>query len=200
MGLQYYIIDTETTGLNPAWHEMIEISIIRCSDKHQLTRHIIADYPERADLRALLICKKTKYDLYRGENKLAVVEKCEQFWNEDGLTPEHRCLIAHNASFDKRFCHALWEKVGKQFPVTCWLDTVKYIKTWAKKIGSTQKSFKLAAALDFAGITPLPGAHASGVDARNTYLLWKTAMDKGINHLSSIKRYPHNYEPVNNKH
>jgi DNA polymerase III alpha subunit (gram-positive type) len=191
MALEYYVIDTETTGLKAGFHEVIEISIIRCKDRHQLTKQIKAEHPERADSRALEVCKKSLFEITQGDDKEYVVDRCEEFWNEDGLTPEHRCLIAHNANFDKRFCHALWQSVGKTFSVVCWLDTVKFTKDWAKKKGVYQKSFTLEKSLKFADITPLPGKHAAGADARNTYLLWKKGMDQGVQHLSAIKRWPH---------
>lgn len=191
MALKYYVIDTETTGLSTEKNEVIEISIIRCEDKHQLTKMIRAEHPETAHPKALEVCGKTYADLRKGDNKESVVKKCEAFWAEDNLTPEHRCLIAHNANFDKRFCHALWESVNKRFPVACWLDTMKFTRLWIKKVGSTQKSAKLEEALKFAGIKALPGQHQAAADARNTYLLWKKAMESGVNHLEAIKRWPH---------
>jgi len=191
MGLSYYVIDTETTGLKAGWHEVTEISIIRCSDRHQLTKNIKAEHPERVEQKALDVTGRTFESILEGDDKESVVEKCEEFWEEDGLTPEHRCLIAHNASFDKRFCHALWESVGKQFPVVCWLDTIRFTKEWTKKLGVYRKSYKLASALEFAGIDPFKGAHEAGSDARNTYLLWKKAMDAKVNHLPAITRWPH---------
>ena len=197
MALEYYVIDTETTGLSADINEVIEISIVRCSNKHQLTKQIRAEHPERAHPKALEVCGKTLADIIKGDSKESVVKRCEEFWEEDGLTSEHRCLIAHNAPFDKRFCHALWQKVGRVFPVVCWLDTIKLTKEWVKKAGVRQESFKLSSALKFAGITPMTGEHEAGADARNTYLLWKRAMDNKVNHLQAITRYPHLFEPPN---
>ena len=58
-GLKFYVIDTETTGLKSGYHEMTEIGIIRCEDRVQLWRQIKCVYPERANIDALMITKKT---------------------------------------------------------------------------------------------------------------------------------------------
>jgi DNA polymerase III epsilon subunit-like protein len=119
------------------------------------------------------------------------VEACEAFWNQDGKTAEHRCLIAHNAPFDKNFCHALWASVGKQFPVVCWLNTMQFVKEWAKKVGHPPKKFSLEEVLKFAKIKAIGEAHNAESDTRNTYMLFKKGMELGVDHLTSIKRYPH---------
>ena len=74
-GIQYYIIDTETTGLKAGYHEMTEIGIIRCTDRVQLWRQIKCINPERASFDALAITKKTLSDIERGYVRGATV-KC----------------------------------------------------------------------------------------------------------------------------
>lgn len=199
MSLSYYIIDTETTGLKAGYNEITEISIVRCSDRHQLTKKVLCDYPDRATPMALKVTNRTFEDLLEGDSKDDVIEACNAFFAQDGKTPEHRCMVAHNASFDKRFCHDLWGSRRQSFPAICWMDTIKFAKDWSKKIGvlpevnpeTGNPSFKLASVLKFANITPMPGAHDAGSDARNTYLVWKKGMELGIDHLGAIKRWPH---------
>jgi DNA polymerase III alpha subunit (gram-positive type) len=135
MSLQYYIIDTETTGLKSDYHEMTEIGIIRCADRVQLWRQIKCVNPERANFDALAITKKTMADLERGYDRDAVVAECNKFFEEDGLTEAHRCIVAHNAPFDRKFLHALWESQGKAFPAHLWLDTMALTREYIKKIG-----------------------------------------------------------------
>lgn len=190
--MKYYIIDTETTGLKAGWNEITEISIIRCDDREQLTERIAVKYPERASAIALEITGKTVEDILEGESKLFVVDYINKWLEKDGLTPEHRCFIAHNANFDKRFCHSLWDSVGLKFPAVCWLDTIKFAKGWAAQVGNPPDSYKLQSVLKFANITPLPGVHNAKSDSQNTYLFWKKGMDLNIiNHLSMIKRWKH---------
>jgi DNA polymerase III epsilon subunit-like protein len=191
-GLKYYIIDTETTGLSANYHEIIEISIIRADDKHQLTKFIKAEYPQRASPEALKVTNKTPKDLLRGESKNSAVEAIDLFLSQDQSTPEHRVFVAHNAPFDRRFCHALWSSVNKIFPANCWLDTKTLVKETLVKNGiSKPKDLTLKGAMSQIGAKAYEGAHNALVDSRNCYLLWKKAMDNNVNYLPHIKRSPH---------
>lgn len=191
-GLQYYVIDTETTGLKAGYHEMTEIGIIRCTDRVQLWRQIRCESPERANFDALAITKKTLADLDKGHYKGDVVNECEKFFNEDGLTPAHRIIIAHNAPFDRKFLHALWEQMGKRFPADLWLDTMSLTRDYAKKIGLVKPKVNLHAACEIVGIKKFSDAHNAKVDSRNTYLLHKDLVDnKKVDYLPFIKTAIH---------
>jgi len=133
MSIHYYVIDTETTGLKASFQEIIQISTIRCNDRFQKTINIKADYPGRASKQALEIQGKTIYDLAEGIDKTLAVKQMEEFFEQDGKTSEHRCIVAHNAPFDRRFLHALWLSVGKKFPADLWLCTRTFTGKWAKK-------------------------------------------------------------------
>lgn len=192
MSLAYYVIDTETTGLRSGYHEMTEIGIIRCTDRVQLWRQIKCLYPERASFDALAITKKTMQDLENGREPLSVIEECEKFFSEDGLSAAHRCIIAHNAPFDRKFLHALWEGYGKVFPANLWLDTMALSREYAKKIGLVKPKVNLHAACDIVGIKKLSEAHNAKVDSRNTYLLHKDLVDvKKVDYLPFIKTALH---------
>lgn len=191
MGLQYYVVDTETTGVDANRNEITEISIIRCSDRHQLTKQVKCLYPERAHPMALEKTGRTLADILVGESKESMIQSCNEFLAEDGKTPEHRCMVAHNAAFDKRFIHATWKITGQEFPANHWLCTMKMAREWSKRIGAKPENFQLHTVLGFHGIKPLPGIHDAGSDTRNAYLFWKKAMDAGVDHLKAIKRMPH---------
>ena len=208
MSLQYYIIDTETTGLKSGYNEMTEIGIIRCSDRVQLWRQIKCEFPERANFDALAITKKTIADLSNGLSKEAVVEECEKFFNEDGLTPAHRCIVAHNAPFDQKFIHALWDSCGKEFPANLWLCSMAMTRAYIKKMGIDEEYKKrglpkpkvnLHAACDIVGIKKISEAHNAKVDSRNTYLLHKNLVeDKQLDYLPLIKTAVHTlHTPLN---
>jgi len=191
MALEYYIVDTETTGLDASRHEMTEISIIRCSDRHQLTKQVKCLYPERAHPKALEKTERTLSDLLVGESKESMIESVNEFLAQDGKNPEHRCMVAHNAPFDRRFIHAAWVSVKQEFPANHWMCTMAWQKVWSEAIGRQPENKKLHTVLGFHGIKPLPGIHDAGSDARNTYLLWRRGMDEKINHLKVISRLPH---------
>lgn len=191
-GLKYYTIDTETTGLSAKYHEITEIGIIRNEDRVQLHRNVKCDYPERANFDALAITKKTLADLSRGFSKRDVVQECNKFFSQDGLTPAHRVIIAHNAAFDRKFLHALWESCGEIFPAHLWLDTISLTKDYAKKIGLVKPKVNLHAACDIVGIKKISEAHNAKVDSRNCFLLHKNLVEeKKIDFLPFIKTAIH---------
>lgn len=170
--MHYYIIDSETSGLSSKDHSIVEISIIRELDKVQLTKTIKCPNPEKASLDALKITGKTKSDLYKGISQLEAISICNQFISEDGASPNKRCIIAHNASFDRRFIHTMWEKYSEEFPADYWVDTMAIMRAYNKQLG-IKSSVKLIDSCDSLGITKVAGLHNAKSDTRNTYKLWK---------------------------
>lgn len=190
--IQYYIIDTETNGIKADYHEMTEIGIIRFKDRVQLWSQIKCEYPERSSYDALKITNKTLADLSIGKTKEQIVDDCNKFFEEDGLTPAHRCIICHNAPFDKRFLHSLWKSVGKEFPAHLWLDTMSMVRMYAKDNGIVKPKVNLHASCDLLQINKISKAHNAKVDSRNTYLLFdKLANEKKQNYLPLIKTSAH---------
>lgn len=196
MGLHYYIIDTETNGLKSSWHEVTQISIIRYSDRNQLSKYIKIEYPSRTNPEALKVTKRTMADLAKGLSKEEVVDACVNFLEQDEVTPEARCIIGHNVSFDKRFCHALWESCGKKFPAYLWLDTMacaKYHLT--RNLGMEKPSVKLDSCMEHFGLTKRGEAHNAIVDTQNTYVLYEHLKKESFDFLPYIKRMPHEAAP-----
>lgn len=202
-GIKYYIIDTETTGLKSGFHEMTEIGIIRCEDRVQLHKKIRCEYPERANYDALRITGKTMADLEEGVSKEKAVEESVKFMQQDGLTAGARCIVAHNAAFDRKFLHALWESCNEEFGAWLWLDTIAMTQEFIKKsdvstlnivrTATGRVSTALHAACDMVGIKKLSAAHNAKVDSRNTYLLWAALMEK-VDHLPLIKTFEHSFK------
>lgn len=187
----YYVIDTETTGLKANYHELTEIGIVRCSDRVLLYRNIKCRYPERANYDALAITNKTLEDLNNGYNFEEVVMECEKFFNQDGLTPGHRCIICHNVNFDKKFLHAMWGQCGRVFPANLWLDTLSLMKEYIKK-NSIKSKLNLHASCDLLGIKKSAGIHNAKSDSKNTYLLHKALVEEhNIDYLPFIKTALH---------
>lgn len=189
--INYYILDTETDGLLPKMHSIIEYSIIRCSDRVQLTRQLKSLYPRNASADALKITGKTINDLYKGIGQEEAIADFEAFIEQDGCQPNARCLVCHNVSFDRRFLHALWERHKKRFPFDLFMDTVPFAKRLATKQGHVKPKVKLEMAMDLFGLKKFAGAHTASGDTRNTYVLWKHLMDSGIDYLDLIKQVPH---------
>jgi DNA polymerase III alpha subunit (gram-positive type) len=128
---------------------------------------------------------------YSTHSKLKMIPEVHEFLLKDGLTAEHRCLIAHNASFDRRFMHALWAKVKLILPVNFWLDTMKIARREMKKEGTKRPKVTLQATMEKFGVTSLGQAHRAKFDAQNLYQLFKKIKDDGIDYLENIERHEH---------
>lgn len=192
MSLEFWIIDSETTGLSHKWHEMFQLSLIHHPDKQQLSRYISAEHPERASDQSLAITGKTREQIVLGDSKEDVVAKMDEFLSQHGKTAEHRVIVGHNVNFDMRFSHALWESCGKRIPVALWLDTKELAHAFAKKMGITKPKLHLEAALTLTGAQPTNGtAHDAIKDARDCYRLFTKLIEEGIDYLPKIKRIPH---------
>lgn len=192
--LLFYLTDVETSGLDIKRNEVTQVSIIRCVDRHQLSRYIKAEHPETAHEDALRITGRTRADLLKGDPKEVVVEACEKFLEEDGMSPEHRCMVGHNVHrFDQRFIHRLWEKCGRQFRSFLWLDTIPFTKAYAKKFGIESTSFNLATSCSLLKIASKGDAHNAIVDTQNNYRLFVKLMESGVDYLDHVKRIPHNF-------
>jgi DNA polymerase III epsilon subunit-like protein len=189
--LNFYIVDTETNGLRAGYHEITQLSIIRCSDRHQLNKFIRAEFPNRTDPRALTATGRVMADILTGISKKEAIESCEAFVNEDEATPEHRCFIGHNVSFDRRFLQKLWLTEGKEFPAVCWLDTMQCAKLYMTLTLGLEKPKKgLQDALKNCGLKPRTGAHNAISDTQNTYILREHMIKQGFDFLPHIKRLP----------
>jgi DNA polymerase III epsilon subunit-like protein len=188
----YYVLDLETTGLSAKDHEINEISIIRVKDKVQLTKHVRCEYPERASFDALRITNKTIADLDNGISKEEAISIVEKFFQQDGLSPEFRCIIGHNIiAFDKKMLFALWEKCGKEFPAHLWMDTMHMTKQHAKNAGIVKPKVNLQASCDMLQIKKVAGMHNAKSDTRNCYLLWEKLKESNIDYLPFIKTFAH---------
>lgn len=191
-GLVFYTIDLETNGIKCMYHTVNEISIIRHTDRVQLSKKIRCKSPEKSSYDALKITGKTLQDLMHGEENSDVVDKCNKFLEEDGLSPAHRVIVGHNIfSFDRRFLHAMWEEEGKIFPANSYCDTMTMCKTYVKQRGLAKQRVNLAAASQLMGINKFANAHSAKGDSRQTYLLFNKLIESGMDYFPFIKTYPH---------
>jgi DNA polymerase III epsilon subunit-like protein len=114
----FYGIDTETTGLDPVKNDIIELSIYRLSDDVQRTWFLKPINFDNIEIAALRVNHHKLEDL-RGQTqygrdtyqdpKQAIVE-IENWLFEDNVDTANRCLIGHNAGFDKAMMESLWFK------------------------------------------------------------------------------------------
>ena len=113
-------IDVETTGLNPAIHEIIEIALIIEGEEglHRFSTKIKPKYIEHADPRALEVngfshqeWRDAPYDMEVAEEIASLIEGCT--------------LIGHNVHFDAEFVEEMLHKCGCTFvPKRRKIDTI----------------------------------------------------------------------------
>jgi DNA polymerase III epsilon subunit-like protein len=197
--LKFYILDVESTGLKAGYHELTEIGIVRFDDCVQLWDKIKCEYPERASLDALRITGKNMKDLYVGKNLEDSVDRVTGFFESDGLTSAHRCIIGHNVAFDRKFIHAAWDRCDKRFPADLWLDTKTLTNKFIKdkdtsqfiKTASGKVQLTLHACCDIMGARKPSSAHNAKADSQATYFLWKRLKEENVAYMRDIKNIPH---------
>jgi DNA polymerase III epsilon subunit-like protein len=214
MGLNYYILDTETCGLSVDYHEINQISVMRVCDEKQISIQIKVKHPNSYNIEALNIQGITPDDLKIGKPLEEAVEEINIFLNEDGKTPAHRCIVAHNASFDRKFVYKAWDTVKKVFPSDLWICTQSFAKRYIAKNSNgikiaqaqidggvdnikTDKNGKLKVKFGLnnfmvgVGLPLKSGSHQASVDVQNTKVLFNWLMNSGTEYLSLIERVPH---------
>lgn len=113
-------IDTETTGLNPAYHELIDIGVVY-TDKTgkelgRWYRRLMPRFPERLDPGAQ---KVNGFDapLWKQEGAWAPDAALRDWIAYDQKTfgKRPRLRVAYNCSFDKGFLDALYRQAGLEW-------------------------------------------------------------------------------------
>jgi DNA polymerase III epsilon subunit-like protein len=213
MSIEFYITDVESLGLAVDIHEINQISVLRVSDQKQFTANIKVKHPERFSPQALEIQGITPSDLLVGIPIEETVEGYENFLKEDGKTKAHRCMIAHNAPFDRKFIHRAWENVNRDLSADLWLCTMSLAKRYVAKMGgdklaqsqiklgvegikkdkngSLKPKFGLNNLLAGLELKSKNGAHQAEVDVQNTLVLFNWLMETKLEYVSLIERIPH---------
>jgi len=118
------------------------------------------------------------------------VPMVKAFWREDGVRPDERVMIAHNASFDRRMLEGAWTLVGSTFPSNMWVCTMEMSRKLLKKLNPDKKrpEVNLRACISQFGFKAETNDHSSSTDSRNTYRLRDFLLKNGIDELTFIKK------------
>jgi DNA polymerase-3 subunit epsilon len=141
------ILDTETTGLDPAsGHRLIEIGCIEIEDLLPTGRtfHKLIHPERRIDADAIRVHGITD-EMVRGQPLFASI--CDDLLAFIGDAP----IVAHNAGFDRGFVNAELERAGRApLPETSWIDTLslaqKRFPGMHNSLDSLCKRFKISLA------------------------------------------------------
>lgn len=123
-------IDTETTGLRPGFHELIDIGVIYSdvagNELGRWYRRLMPKHPERLDPGAQKV-NGFDADLWRKEKAWAPDRALADWiaYDEKLCGARPRLRLAYNCSFDKAFLDSLYAECGRQWnPLFTyfWLD------------------------------------------------------------------------------
>ena len=181
----YAIVDVETTGLDPNYHEMIDIGIILINQnlevKGQYYSKVLPSFPERIDPMAKHI---NGFDLQRWTQEEAIsegelIEGMSVFFNHYEGKP---IFIAFNSWFDSSFVRNLLQEYGYKF--NDWFDyRVLDIPSIALACGYFPKTpdfnAKLATLLEVQPETKDPFKHTGESGVNFNYELLTSLMNQG---------------------
>ena len=181
----YAIVDVETTGLDPNFHEIIDVGIIIINQNLEIKGHyyskVLPNFPERIDPMAKQI---NGFDLERWTEEDALseedlIEGMRVFLNHFGVKP---IFIAFNSWFDSGFVRNLLQEHGYKF--NDWFDyRVLDIPSIALACGYFPKTpdfnAKLATSLEVLPETNDPLKHTGESGVNFNYALLRSLMDQG---------------------
>lgn len=177
-----YVLDTETTGLDPDRNDVIELSIYRLSDDVQKTWCMKPFRLDTIEAAALKINGHKLEDL-RHETKIGretyldprkIIIEVENWMMEDGVSSEDRILLGQNPSFDKAFLEKLWEKCESRgtFPFgRKMMDTIQIVLLMDLAKNFKRKGYGLGALIGDFDLKK-EKAHRADADTRMTKDLW----------------------------
>ena len=181
----YAIVDVETTGLNPNYHEMIDIGIIIINQnleiKGQYFSKVLPSFPERIDPMAQNI---NGFDLQRWTQEEAISE--EELINQMNIFLNNYIgkpiFIAFNSWFDSGFLRNLLNEYDYKF--NDWFDyRVLDIPSIALACGYFPKTpdfnEKLATLLEVQPETKDPLKHTGESGVNFNYALLRSLMNQG---------------------
>ena len=181
----YAIVDVETTGLNPNYHEMIDIGIIIINQnleiKGQYFSKVLPSFPERVDPMAQNI---NGFDLQRWTQEEAISE--EELINQMNIFLNNYIgkpiFIAFNSWFDSGFVRNLLNEHNYKF--NDWFDyRVLDIPSIALACGYFPKTpdfnEKLATLLEVQPETKDPLKHTGESGVNFNYALLRSLMNQG---------------------
>ncbi len=178
-GATFVVLDVETTGLNTATDNIIEIGAVRIENGVEVGEFSQLINPERPIPEKVVELTGINDGMVRGMPTIG------QVIGDFAAFSEGAVLVAHNASFDMAFFERAFRDAGLPFEYPK-LDTLTLVRNTYKE----QKSFKLGNMCKFLGIN-LSKAHRAVHDARATgemllIALQKLAEEKEVHALDQL--------------
>lgn len=192
---ELYVLDTETTGLDPMDHSPVEISILRISNKKQKTWHLKPLNTDSISTDALRVnglnledlLGNTKEGREKYQDPSKVLVEIENWLMDDFTTANDRIMVGHNVSFDKIMLEFLWKKCNSHetFPFSrrYGIDTfqLEFFLDLCKNESSS--GYSLNAVTKKYGIINVK-AHTAAADVMATAAVFDKQIDIFKNHFN----------------
>jgi len=184
---QLYILDTETTGLDPFRNDVIEFSIYRVQDESQKTWYIKAVNEDSITTEALRvnghklndITHKTKEGMSKYISPDVAIIEIENWMAEDGVQSDDRIICGQNPNFDLTFLREMWRRCGAEDSIPFGkktLDTLQIVLLFDLISDRKRDSYALSSLVKDYGIK-YEKAHRADADVRMTKDLLFKLMD-----------------------
>lgn len=175
VGVEFVALDLETTGLNPAEDEIIEIAWVRFE-----ADRIVESFSSLVRPQQSFPARITELTGISPDD-VALAPPIEEVLPGVLAALFGRTVVAHNASFDREFLEAAARRTGLAVTHVSWVDTLEA----AKRAWPGLPSYSLFSLRDRLGLLEtqehraLPDAKAAGLVwlsalSVNTILLWNT--------------------------
>lgn len=188
----FCIVDTETTGLDPEYNEIIEIAAIVCDDGLNIlgktSFRIHPHFLERASKKALKI---NGYNPRTWNPDFLTHKKAFEYLNKfiyEQIGDDDFILFGQNVKFDKDFIVEGYKRAGIQ----CLLDVptadlIQMAKIWSAEKKKNLKRFSLKYLSEYTGIVN-ENPHAAEADALTTLYILKWFVEDFKKDTKHVKR------------
>lgn len=173
------IIDFETTGLNPHRGDRpTEVAVVFVRNQQIVDRFQRLINPGKPIPSFVTSLTGITNAMVRNAPPVGIV--MEELHQKIGDTP----LIAHNASFDKKFLDTELERIGRERRQ----DFICSMRV-ARRVLWSASNFKLGTLVEHVGLTFPSNAHRALADAEMTAKLW-IAMERTLQERFSLQSIP----------
>jgi DNA polymerase-3 subunit alpha (Gram-positive type) len=177
---EYVVFDFETTGLQPAVNEIIEIGAVKVKNGEVIEKFHSLIKPEKS--LPPIITKITGIDEDMLKDKNSIEEELPKFLKFIG----NSILVAHNADFDYRFLREWVGKVQNKKYKNTYIDTLSLSKSLMNLSGYSLD--KVVKGLNLGNFNH----HRADEDAHITALVFlkliEMAMSRGVKYLSDFDK------------